>query len=217
MAIAHQRVIHLPAGTHRVPIKQIKALLWGALEASLSGAPEDAAEEAGFNFGCRIDDEYITRLVLSWRDSGKLQVLGPDGFGSLANGLVLHGELRCDELRSFLMSEFDTEVIVDGIDGTKDRDDRGAEPRFADPGHADDKARRPQQTQPAQEAEIIRVLIQLGHDPMRLPPRSPGRPWVKSAVWADIGRSPLFTTEGVFKKAWERLRAGGLIAERLGL
>jgi hypothetical protein len=84
---------------------------------------------------------------------------------------------------------------------------------------APDRGRRvkPPQAFPAQEAEILKTLREQGHEPKQLPPRRAGKPWVKSAVWRAIGVCQLFTSERVFKKAWDRLRASTEIAERAGL
>ena len=51
-----------------------------------------------------------------------------------------------------------------------------------------------------QEDEIIRVIVELGYNPVELPKLQPGKPWVKSEV-----RTRLQFTKGVFDKAWERL------------
>lgn len=60
----------------------------------------------------------------------------------------------------------------------------------------------PKQRQPFQEQEILRVLRELKHDPLKLPKNEPGKPGVKSKV-----RKKLNYSEAVFDKAWERLTA----------
>jgi hypothetical protein len=75
---------------------------------------------------------------------------------------------------------------------------------------------KPPQAQEAQEAEILDVIRRLGHEPKQLPPRRAGKPWVKSEVWREIGVCQLFKSEGVFNKAWDRLRKYE-ISERPGL
>lgn len=67
----------------------------------------------------------------------------------------------------------------------------------------DDEGRQIQQ-----EKEILRIICDvLKHDPQKLPPVIPGKPWVKSDVRRELNipRQP-FQSEVVFKKAWERLR-----------
>lgn len=59
-----------------------------------------------------------------------------------------------------------------------------------------------------QEREILRALGEVGHEPAALPRWSPGKPGVKAAV-----RKKLDMTDAVFKKAWERLRRDGEIAD----
>lgn len=76
---------------------------------------------------------------------------------------------------------------------------------------------KPPQAHQAQEAEVLRVLRELGYEPTRLPPRPAGKAWVKSEAWSKIGVCQLFASEGVFDKAWERLRGSGLVAERIGM
>ncbi len=60
-----------------------------------------------------------------------------------------------------------------------------------------------------QEAEILRVISDLGHCATKLPKNKPGRPGVK----ADVRRKFPRWTDFVFKKAWERLRGSGDIAD----
>ena len=68
---------------------------------------------------------------------------------------------------------------------------------------------RPKQQQRHQETEILRVIKNLGHDPMALPKTTPGRTGVKRAVRNEL---PIFQA-GVFDKAWERLRSDGAIKD----
>ena len=53
-----------------------------------------------------------------------------------------------------------------------------------------------------QESEILRVLREMGYDPMHLPPRAAGKPGLRAEVRAKLKNM----TEHVFKKAWGRLR-----------
>lgn len=59
-----------------------------------------------------------------------------------------------------------------------------------------------------QEAEILRVLRELGYDPMQLPRREAGKPGPKKDARAML---PKLTLK-VFDKAWNRLRESGEIA-----
>jgi hypothetical protein len=60
-----------------------------------------------------------------------------------------------------------------------------------------------------QEREILRTLEVLGYDPQRLPPRRAGKSGPKAEARAKL---PDMTPD-IFKKAWERLREFGEIAE----
>lgn len=53
-----------------------------------------------------------------------------------------------------------------------------------------------------QESEILRVLREMGYDPMHLPPRAAGKPGLRAEVRAKLKNM----TEHVFTKAWGRLR-----------
>lgn len=66
---------------------------------------------------------------------------------------------------------------------------------------------KPLQRQRHQEAEILRVLRELGHQPKALPKHVPGKRGVKAEV-----RGRLSFTVKVFDKAWERLSDDGEIA-----
>jgi hypothetical protein len=66
---------------------------------------------------------------------------------------------------------------------------------------------RPQGQQIHQEREILRVINELGYNPKCLPARKPGKPGAKALV-----RKSLKLSDGVFNKAWERLRSDGDIA-----
>ncbi|WP_321821895.1 MULTISPECIES: hypothetical protein [unclassified Burkholderia] len=72
-----------------------------------------------------------------------------------------------------------------------------------------DPAMKPLARQRHQENEILRVIRDLGHNPVSLPKQTPGKAGVKSAVRALL---PEFTGS-VFDKAWDRLRRDGEIAD----
>lgn len=85
----------------------------------------------------------------------------------------------------------------------------GAMPVLVDPtGAISTAASKPLLRQRHQEKEILRVIRELGEDPKRLPKQKAGTAGVKAAV-----RSRLSFSESVFKKAWERLREAGDIAD----
>lgn len=67
----------------------------------------------------------------------------------------------------------------------------------------------PESRQRYQEREILRALQDLGYDPLRLPRRPAGTPTAKAEVRTNLPNM----TPAVFKKAWERLREFGEIAE----
>ena len=70
---------------------------------------------------------------------------------------------------------------------------------------------RPLQRQRHQEAEILRVLRELGHDPHALPRNTPGRAGPKAAAFGRLGWKK--GERGVFDKAWDRLRQARDIAD----
>ncbi|SIQ85145.1 hypothetical protein SAMN05421778_10552 [Sphaerotilus natans] len=70
----------------------------------------------------------------------------------------------------------------------------------------------PLQRQRHQEAEILRVLRELGRDPTALPRNDPGKAGPKAAVRQRLGHLPGWGVS-VFNKAWERLRESGDIKD----
>ncbi|MBR7918797.1 hypothetical protein KDX16_23685 [Burkholderia vietnamiensis] len=61
---------------------------------------------------------------------------------------------------------------------------------------------RPLQQQAFQEQEILRVLAELGHDPLNLPKSPAGQPGIK----AEVRKILNWQGSTTFDKAWERLR-----------
>ncbi|WP_317738019.1 hypothetical protein [Burkholderia pseudomallei] len=61
---------------------------------------------------------------------------------------------------------------------------------------------RPLQQQAFQEQEILRVLAELGHNPLNLPKSPAGQPGVK----AEVRKTLNWQGSTTFDKAWERLR-----------
>lgn len=70
---------------------------------------------------------------------------------------------------------------------------------------------RPLPHQRHQEAEILRVLRELGHDPRSLPRNTPGMAGPKAAAFGRLGWKK--EKRGVFDKAWDRLRQAHDIAD----
>lgn len=68
---------------------------------------------------------------------------------------------------------------------------------------------KPGNSQPRQEAEIKRVLGDLGYDLASLPKGGPGKPGPKKAARDKLP----WMTKSVFDKAWERLRSNGEIKD----
>lgn len=72
---------------------------------------------------------------------------------------------------------------------------------------------KPVQRQAAQAAAVLDAIRAMGHNPLALPERKPGKRGVKADVRDALSNNPLFGGT-VFEKTWERLRAGDEIAER---
>ena len=59
--------------------------------------------------------------------------------------------------------------------------------------------------QRAQEKFIFAEIKRLGYDPKKLPKNQGTKPGVKSAIWKEAEKqNKIFSTRGVFDKAWER-------------
>ena len=78
-------------------------------------------------------------------------------------------------------------------------------------GQAGAQALRPVSHADAHEAAVLKALSDLGFDPLRLPPRPPGRVWQPKRK-AREALAPRMS-EAVFKKAWVRLCKAARIAE----
>ncbi|WP_423459487.1 hypothetical protein [Ottowia sp. VDI28] len=74
--------------------------------------------------------------------------------------------------------------------------------------------REPLPRSQAQDEAILCAIAQRGHDPKAIPPWKPSMPGLKAEMRAEMrSRKKLFTSDKVFDKAWERLRASGDIAD----
>jgi len=80
----------------------------------------------------------------------------------------------------------------------------------ADAGTATDQhgeLPKPAQRQRTQEAAILATIQKLGYDPKAIPKQQPGKKWVPSEVWAILkSDTDNFISQGVFDKAWQRLK-----------
>lgn len=61
-------------------------------------------------------------------------------------------------------------------------------------------------------SEIIKKIVELGHDPQDLPKAGSGKAGVKSKVKNSLGKKGIWVGSTVFNKAWEKLRANGEIS-----
>lgn len=66
----------------------------------------------------------------------------------------------------------------------------------------------------AQENEILAAIKTFGHNPLQLPENQAGKSGVKAQVKAKLGKSGYWSGSTVFSKAWERMRASGVIANK---
>lgn len=66
----------------------------------------------------------------------------------------------------------------------------------------------------AQETAILNKLTELEFDPLQLPTRDPGKPWVKAAIKTALGTTGMWAGTRVFEKAWDRLRSDKRIASK---
>lgn len=77
----------------------------------------------------------------------------------------------------------------------------------------------PFQRSAAQDEAILAGIRARGYDPKSLPKNPPGKSGVKASIRSElVGKNALFQKEGYqFKKAWERLRERGEIADAFSL
>lgn len=67
--------------------------------------------------------------------------------------------------------------------------------------------------QARQDVEILETLRRKGYDPRRLPKNPPGKSGVRSEVRKALGAAGAWSGTTVFKRAWQRLRDAGEIAD----
>lgn len=66
-----------------------------------------------------------------------------------------------------------------------------------------------------QDMAVLRAICSAGHDPLSMPTNTPGLPGVKSLVRQQLKiPGPVFQSQGVFDKAWDRLRRVGQIRDK---
>jgi hypothetical protein len=89
------------------------------------------------------------------------------------------------------------------------------EPKAAPVAPPADKATQPVQRGTAQDDVILNAIRKAGYDPLKLPKRQQGKRGIKADVQAAlVGNHQFFPQVGTqFKKAWDRLRSRGEIAE----
>lgn len=193
-------------------------------QAEAAAAPGDAAdpkpadEDVTMNWGYVIEDlkstpgrraalllEYMRSIEAKARDAvPRYLVIGDRQF-----------EVCSDILQRLeLLPDIDAALL----DATNPRQETMGELAISHPAapasSAADVGPTPVQRGVAQESTVLATIRALGHEPNRLPPRESGRRWVKADAWEAIGVCPLFPSEKVFDKAWERLRQSKEIAER---
>jgi hypothetical protein len=66
----------------------------------------------------------------------------------------------------------------------------------------------------AQENEILAAIKTLGHNPLQLPENKAGKSGVKAQIKAKLGKSGYWSGTTVFSRAWERMRASEMIANK---
>lgn len=115
---AFDRWVFLPPDCNFVPVKKIERLLCAACEASMAGRSAEDAEAMGFDFGGRVDQDYILRMVLERRNAGSLRVFGAGGFGVIRDDNVLSGVLRRDDFEQLMADEWHTGVRDAPLDQT---------------------------------------------------------------------------------------------------
>jgi hypothetical protein len=76
------------------------------------------------------------------------------------------------------------------------------------------KAKVAQSRQVVQEQVILGVLSKLNVNCQQLPKSSPGKSGIKAEVRKIIGSNGMWSSQGVFDKAWERLRNSGQLADQ---
>ena len=65
----------------------------------------------------------------------------------------------------------------------------------------------------AQETAILTELEKLGYSPKSLPRNDDGKSGAKAKAKTALAQDPLFAAKTAFKRAWDQLRADGLIAD----
>ncbi|CAN5873254.1 hypothetical protein BH11PSE12_BH11PSE12_20480 [soil metagenome] len=94
---------------------------------------------------------------------------------------------------------------------------RFPQPCETEPGTAKAQAApaKPLQRTLAQDTAILTAIKQAGYDPLALPKNEPGKPGVKSEIRDALNGNSLFVGTTVFRRAWERLRQFGDIADKV--
>lgn len=160
--------------------------------------PYDASEEA---WEARKRYEFLVgnhlQQISAQVDEGTMALVTDDG---VATHDVSIGWLRASEVRGYL-----DKYCIPWSDAGSRAEDTDV---LSDASANRSQPTRPLLQQRHQEQEILRVIRELGEDPKRLPKQKAGTAGIKAAV-----KGRLSFSESVFKKAWERLRDAGDIAD----
>jgi len=85
------------------------------------------------------------------------------------------------------------------------------EESHAQPDSNAQSASKPLSRHRHQESEILRVIRELGHDPLKLPPQAKGKRWIAAEVRDRLTGGGW--SKSIHEKAWARLRENGEIKE----
>lgn len=127
--------------------------------------------------------------------------------------------LSDDELRAQIVEELRLAAAKVRARHRSPTAGRGEELPAAGPGEglqgAIPEATKPVPQHRAQEEAILAKLIELGYEPTALPPWPNGKPSpARRAIWAALSVPPWSYSQDKLKKAWQRLRNDGRIAEQ---
>jgi hypothetical protein len=192
--------ILLSAGTDFVRLDELAHLFADAMWPRQPGPIDDRWPDYGLA-RVQLDDELAAAV-----SDGRLRVRNPLSHGPLPRGAVLRGaEVSVSDLRDFASDRGVCVVVAAANDSAELEACEQVPP--TPPGTA---ASVPLQRQRAQEQAILAALNGLGANPKALPPASRGNPsQIKQAARKALPQM----SPAVFRKAWQRLRHQGEIAD----
>ena len=88
-----------------------------------------------------------------------------------------------------------------------------AVPNTEEPDQSDSEEMQPLQRWQAQDRAILGAIQALGLTAQALPRSAAGKPGAKMEIRRALKDNPLFVSDKVFDKAWERLRAAGDVGD----